>query len=401
MIVGGDGNVTRIITEVPAPGEGGEEQAAMPGDGGEEMPNPAIVPGEGEGGGATELVTPPLAEMLYSAVRFGYAQNARTVVFAHGETWTGSNTCPSDYQITWAREFRYDGARARYMNRKLNPDLSTATGGTVWSDYDGDEAYGDFTVTGSTATNVNSYEPGLWGTSGTTSDYIHADLAGTLRKTSSTTGDAGNSRVFTAFGERIAGTIDRFGYAGDWGYQGTLDNGGTEVFPFLHLGARYYDPTSGRFLQRDPVGIRGGINVYNYVDATPTAFVDPTGNGKHSVLIKSVKGIWKIVNRGSAVKGASKEKQAMVIGSKREAKRFAEEALGDGVVHHGPHKPGQMPHYQKKKGDGRHVFHRIPGAAIGVSLIGDNLLGNAADFFNPLSDIQDLIDLGCMAFDAF
>ena len=35
----------------------------------------------------------------------------------------------------------------------------------------------------------------------------------------------------------------------------------------------------------------------------------------------------------------------------------------------------------------------IPGATIGVSLFGDNVLGQTYDFFNPLSDIQDVLDL--------
>jgi len=56
--------------------------------------------------------------------------------------------------------------------------------------------------------------------------------------------------------------------------------GGVGVgFDFLHVGARYYDPSSGRFLQRDPIGIMGGTNVYAYVYNMPTRGVDPTGNG--------------------------------------------------------------------------------------------------------------------------
>jgi RHS repeat-associated protein len=41
--------------------------------------------------------------------------------------------------------------------------------------------------------------------------------------------------------------------------------------------ARYYDPTTGKFLQKDPIGFRGGLNVYNYVDANPAALIDPYG----------------------------------------------------------------------------------------------------------------------------
>lgn len=76
--------------------------------------------------------------------------------------------------------------------------------------------------------------------------------------------------VYTAFGKPVAGTNHRYGYAGTWGYQ-TRDD-----LPFLRGGHRYYDPASGRFLQRDPIGIEGGINVYSYL-LDPTNGVDPNG----------------------------------------------------------------------------------------------------------------------------
>ncbi|MBN1510487.1 MAG: RHS repeat-associated core domain-containing protein [Phycisphaerae bacterium] len=50
-----------------------------------------------------------------------------------------------------------------------------------------------------------------------------------------------------------------------------------EVFPFLHVGARHYDPSTGRFLQRDPIGIRGGLNVYAYCMNNPVRSTDPSG----------------------------------------------------------------------------------------------------------------------------
>lgn len=41
--------------------------------------------------------------------------------------------------------------------------------------------------------------------------------------------------------------------------------------------ARYYDPQLGRFISEDPIGYRGGLNLYTYVRGNPVRFVDPSG----------------------------------------------------------------------------------------------------------------------------
>nr|WP_107312416.1 RHS repeat-associated core domain-containing protein [Burkholderia metallica] len=39
---------------------------------------------------------------------------------------------------------------------------------------------------------------------------------------------------------------------------------------------RYYDPRSGRFVSQDPIGLAGGISVYQ-CRPSPTEWVDPLG----------------------------------------------------------------------------------------------------------------------------
>ena len=40
---------------------------------------------------------------------------------------------------------------------------------------------------------------------------------------------------------------------------------------------RYYDPDIGRYLSPDPIGLRGGLNLYAYVGNDPVNWMDPEG----------------------------------------------------------------------------------------------------------------------------
>ncbi|NLH71562.1 MAG: RHS repeat-associated core domain-containing protein [Verrucomicrobia bacterium] len=46
---------------------------------------------------------------------------------------------------------------------------------------------------------------------------------------------------------------------------------------FLYYGYRFYNPSTGRWLSRDPIGELGGDNLYGFVDNDPLSFVDFLG----------------------------------------------------------------------------------------------------------------------------
>ncbi len=65
------------------------------------------------------------------------------------------------------------------------------------------------------------------------------------------------------------------------------ENDGTGLYYYR---ARYYSPKLQRFIANDPIGLRGGINLYAYVGNNPLGFVDPFGTDTIQVGI-SVTGI--------------------------------------------------------------------------------------------------------------
>ncbi len=52
------------------------------------------------------------------------------------------------------------------------------------------------------------------------------------------------------------------------------ENDGTGLYYYR---ARYYSPQLGRFISEDPIGLKGGLNTYAYVENNPLRWVDPDG----------------------------------------------------------------------------------------------------------------------------
>jgi len=198
----------------------------------------------------------------------------------------------TDQTVLDANEYRYDATgRQRYVVRRLDVTTTQPLDDDRWQDYFGESIYGDYLVDPDTGvvTQNASYLAGVGRLlpGETAADYYGADLIGTHRLTTDGNGAQSERMIYTAFGERVGGDTPagRYGYAGAWGYEapglaGTdFDTYGDvlEAWGWVHVGERYYDPNVGRFMQRDPIGIQGGINVYEYVTSSPTISIDPSG----------------------------------------------------------------------------------------------------------------------------
>ncbi len=158
--------------------------------------------------------------------------------------------------------YRADGQRAWKQN----------SSGKTYFFYDGDKLLYETNSTGTiTAKNVWG-QTGLLARSTSTRTLLYTwDTQGNVsQQLDANTGSVVESYMFDAFGTRAtngndtAAMADPYaGFGGSAGYYQDAETG------LLLLGYRYYDPSTGRFLNRDPIHYGGGINLYEYVDNSP------------------------------------------------------------------------------------------------------------------------------------
>ena len=208
-------------------------------------------------------------------------------------------------------QFRFDSARGRWLAAKLDPPAELAAENypnsgwaladdMLFTDYLGDLPYNDGVLDQSTYAHSDATRYlGLAAERDISSGaetYYHGDLIDSTVLTTDAAADSDVRVAYTAFGEILttgdpgeAGApggsapegAPRYQYAGGYGYESgllALQGADTTLPPITlqHLGHRWYQPDSGRFVQRDPIGIAGGLNVYAYVRNAPGKHVDPT-----------------------------------------------------------------------------------------------------------------------------
>ncbi|MBZ5795174.1 RHS domain-containing protein [Burkholderia contaminans] len=111
--------------------------------------------------------------------------------------------------------------------------------------------------------------------------YYHCDQIGTPQLLTDEDGDVVWEATYRAWGEARE-VIARVSKAAGIAPQSSLRFQGQQVDDDtgLHYNRhRYYDPNSGRFVSKDPIGLAGGINSYEYA-SNPTEWIDPLGLSK-------------------------------------------------------------------------------------------------------------------------
>jgi RHS repeat-associated protein len=114
---------------------------------------------------------------------------------------------------------------------------------------------------------IAQYQGPKWILNGVTY-YAITDIRGSILKLIDTNGNvAWDHSFYSPYGDAIQG-ISRYGFCG---CEYDAETG------LYYMGARFYDPSIGRFITPDPIGLAGGSNVYQYCHNDPVNFVDPSG----------------------------------------------------------------------------------------------------------------------------
>ena len=103
--------------------------------------------------------------------------------------------------------------------------------------------------------------------------FYNFSATGNTSELTNAAGASVNSYVYDPFGISLGKTetlANPFQYVGEFGV--TNEREGMEF-----MRARFYATTEGRFVQQDPIGINGGLNLVAYSQNNPTSHVDPSG----------------------------------------------------------------------------------------------------------------------------
>jgi RHS repeat-associated protein len=207
-----------------------------------------------------------------SSGSFSYDANGNTLGDASGRsfTWDYENrmtsaTVPGVGTVS----FKYDP-----FGRRIQKFSSSGTTNYI---YDGANVIEQINSAGAILarfTDTQNVDEPLATTSSGVSNYYEQDGLGSVTSLTNSSGALAQSYTFDSFGNltNSSGSVTN-----PFQYTGREFDSETGLYYYR---ARYYDPTTGRLTQEDPIGLLGGINSYAYVKGNPINFVDPSGESE-------------------------------------------------------------------------------------------------------------------------
>ncbi len=215
---------------------------------------------------SNELTATPIASYTYD--------NDGNVVSKTDSTGTTTYTWDFENRLTSVTlpgtggtiSFKYDP-----LGRRIYKQSPTVT--SIFA-YDGDNLIETVNSSGVVvaryAQTQNIDEPLAELRSGTT-NYYEADGLGSVTSLTASNGTVAQSYTNDSFGKQTAsaGSISN-------PFEYTAREFDTETNLYYYR-ARYYDPTTGRFIGEDPLAFIAGNDFYRYVENQPIDFLDPFG----------------------------------------------------------------------------------------------------------------------------
>jgi len=99
------------------------------------------------------------------------------------------------------------------------------------------------------------------------------DVNGNVSEVLNAAGSVVAHYEYSPFGE-VIWSSGSYADANVWRFSSKYFDSETELY---YYGFRYYDPVTGRWISKDPIRERGGLNLYGFVLNAPTRFVDLLG----------------------------------------------------------------------------------------------------------------------------
>ena len=185
------------------------------------------------------------------------AENRLTKV----EDFVAGNPTP-----TATSTYRYDG-----LGRRIEKVTPTGTKRYV---YDGEDIlleYDGANVLQARYTHGPGIDEPLAVTKSGSTFFYHQDGLGSVTDLTDSTGATAKSYSYDAYGTIVdqTGTVEQ-----PYTYTGREFDSESGIYYYR---ARYYDASTGRLLQKDPIMFFGGINFYSYVGNNVPNRVDPSG----------------------------------------------------------------------------------------------------------------------------